>query len=54
MNREDAINQLKDQQDSTDTECAHCEADDIICELLESLGYKDVVEEYNKIDKWFA
>lgn len=31
----------------------HCEADMILCELLESLGYEKVVEEYNKINKYY-
>ena len=45
---------LKTQQESHDREHAHTTADDILCELLLDLGYKDVVEEYEKIDKWYA
>lgn len=54
ITKEEFIEQLKELQESDDTECAHCEADDILCELLISLGYQDVVDEYYKINKWYA
>ena len=50
----DAIKKLKELQLSTDTESAHSYADDVLCELLKNLNCKDVVEEYNKIDKWYS
>ena len=37
-----------------DTEMAHRQADEIICGLLEELGYQDIVDEYDKIYKWYA
>ena len=37
-----------------DEETAHSLADDLLCILLESLGYEKTVEEYNKIEKWYA
>jgi hypothetical protein len=37
-----------------DQECGHIAADDALCELLENLGFCDVVEAYRKIPKWFA
>lgn len=40
--------------DCGDTEIAHSDADDILCDLLSLLGYNEVVEEYNKIGKWYA
>lgn len=52
--REHAISRLKAAQESGDTECAHIEADDALCELLIDLGFKDVVDEWEKIHKWFA
>ncbi len=42
------------QSDRTDTERGHVEADNILCELLKELGYSDVVEEFEKIDKWYS
>lgn len=41
---------------SDDWESAHCEADSVLCELVEKycpFG-KEVVEEYDKIGKWYA
>jgi len=31
----------------------HSEADILLCELLNKLGYEKVVEEYNKIPKYY-
>lgn len=54
MTREEAINKLKILQGMGDKEIAHCNADDVICDLLKALGYEDVVKEYDEIDKWYA
>lgn len=54
MTREEAIRLLKVEQDNSDTESAHGNADDVLCDLLESLGYADVVAEYYKVEKWYA
>lgn len=54
MTREEAIQCLKDEQESGDTEIAHINADDVLCDLLKSIGYGDVVNEYEKIKKWYA
>jgi len=32
----------------------HVTADDLLCELLEQLGFKSVVDLYHKIDKWYS
>lgn len=32
----------------------HIAADHILCQLLDSLGYHEVVEAYDKIAKWYA
>jgi hypothetical protein len=37
-----------------DEEVAHCLADELLCNLLKELGYEDIVESFNKIDKWYA
>ena len=54
MTREEAINKLKVYQGDTDIEIAHSAADRVLTDLLTTLGYADVVAEYEKIDKWFA
>ena len=53
MTKEEAIEQLKSIE-SGDTEACHCIADDILCEFLRSLGYGDVVDEWDNVDKWYA
>lgn len=53
--RENAIAKLKEcQKKSFDEERAHYEADGVLCELLIALGYQDVVDEWGKVDKWYA
>ncbi len=42
------------QKNNTDPEKAHIIADDVLCVFLKSLGYELIVEEYNKIDKWYS
>ena len=54
VTREAAIVELKNWQTVTDSEAAHAEADDVICDLLRELGYGDVVDEYEKVDKWYS
>ncbi len=39
---------------NSDTEQGHIRGDEILCEILELLGHEEVVELYNKIDKWYA
>ena len=50
----EAIYQLKDLQESNDTESAHAEADGILCTVLKVLGHSELVEEYEKVEKWYA
>ena len=52
MKRKEAIDQLREIQEMANI--AHRLADDILCGLLHSLGYADVVAEYNKVGKWFG
>lgn len=49
-----AVERLRKWQQEGDYEMAHSEADAIICELLRTLGYDDVVEEWHKVGKWYA
>jgi len=56
MTRELAIQNLKQAQNVSDDdpEAAHMSADEVLCELLHSLGYEDVVEQWKLVDKWYA
>lgn len=48
------IKRLKQAQEIADVESAHEDADNVLCDLLKDLGYDRVVEEYNKVEKWYA
>mgnify|MGYP007101896075 FL=1 len=37
-----------------DAEMNQREADDILCDILRSLGYDDIVAAYDEIYKWYA
>lgn len=37
-----------------DSEYAHSRADELLCELLEDLGYGKIVELYSDVEKWYA
>lgn len=54
MTHDEAITKLRALQTASDPEAEHAEADDILCDLLVSLGYKDVVDEWEKVSKWYA
>ena len=50
----EVIEQLRELARSDDTEYAHIQADNILCDILENLGYKDIVDAYNDIPKYYA
>ncbi len=50
----EAVEQLKALEKSGDTEAVHKDADDILCEVLKALGCKEVVDAFEKLDKWYA
>jgi hypothetical protein len=49
----DELRKLREEH-GQDPEFAHGEADDILCKLLQFLGYTKVVREYRKIERWHA
>jgi len=55
MTKEEAIVKLKElQTNGEEPEDNHLEADGILCELLETLGFKEVTSEYEEIYKRYA
>ena len=54
MTREEAIKLLQVEQECDDPEGAHINADKILCEFLISLGYADVVAEWDKVKMWYS
>jgi hypothetical protein len=56
MTREEALERLSEVSEKLgdDPEAAHSQADMILCELLRSLGYGDVVDAWDDMEKWYA
>jgi len=57
LTREKALKELKEAQgfaEDYEFDSAHIMADTVLCDLLISLGYEDVVEEYYKVGKWYS
>lgn len=54
MSRDKALIKLRKLQKNEDIESAHCGADHVLCDLLGTLGFNDVVQEYHKVKKWYS
>lgn len=54
LEAQEAIVKLIIEQSNLDTEMAHVNADEAICALLSSIGYEDVVKEWEKVSKWYS
>lgn len=50
----ECLQELKAQQENDMTQEAHEEADRILCRFLTKIGYQTIVEEFEKIEKWYA
>lgn len=50
----EAIEKMKKCVNNDDTECGHIEADAVLCDVLTQLGYKELVDLYEKVKKWYA
>ena len=53
-NIEDYINRIRDLANNRDVEGTHIEADKILCEVLKTLEQSELVEEFEKLEKWYA
>lgn len=53
---EEYLNKLKKIQDKycNDTEVRHGKEDNLLCDLLNKLGFKKIVSAYSNSDKWYA
>lgn len=54
LNIEDYIDRIRALANNRDTEGTHIEADKILCEVLKTLGQGELVEEFEKLEKWYA
>lgn len=50
----EAVEKMKECVNNGDTEVAHIDADNILCDVLTQLGYKELVDLYEKVKKWYA
>ena len=50
----ETVERLEAIEKSGDTEGGHIEADDILCEVLKDLGCQEIVDAFEKLDKWYA
>ena len=48
------ISNLSKLTKNTNTESAHVKADDLLCDLLDLLGYNEVVSTYYSVPKWYS
>jgi len=48
------VEKMKACVENDDTEVAHGDADDLLCEFLRKLGYNELVEKYLEVNKWYA
>lgn len=49
-----AVKRMKAEIANGDFEAAHSNADEILCEVLEELGYTLLVKCYKNVGKWYA
>lgn len=54
MTYEQALVRMRAAKQIEDTEAAHLEADEILCQYLRELGATELVDLWNEIDKWYA
>jgi hypothetical protein len=52
--KDEFIKELKELSNDNDIEISHITADNILCKILSLLDCDEIVEEYDKISKWYA
>ena len=50
----EAIEKMKECVNNGDTEGAHINGDGVLGDVLTQLGYKELVDLYEKVKKWYA
>lgn len=54
MTPEQAAKRMQEIADEGDIEGGHKDADDLMCQILRTLGYGAMIEIYIELDKWYA
>ena len=55
--QEEILKKYKDKMSETkdkDEESGHIEANGVLCDLLDELGYGEITEIFNDLDKWYS
>lgn len=52
LDKLDAI--IDRQRGRSDKEEDHSQADTILCEFLRDIGYEDIADRFDKINKWYS
>ena len=45
---------MREIDEKNDTESSHWKQDELMCEILASLGYKEGVDIFNSTEKWYT
>ena len=54
MSPDDFAREMRYKSRKTDTEAAHGDMDDLMCNLLRELGYGEAVDVFENAVKWYA
>lgn len=54
MPADEAIKEMTNLLSINDPEISHSEADKILCKVLRESGYNELIDIYEKVDKWYA
>lgn len=54
MTPEEFCEKMKEFAGEYDKECAHIDADALMCDVLEQFGYKDGVEVFKNMPRWYS
>lgn len=54
MTEKDFTERMKNINELTDVEARHREADELLCQALRDLGYKEGLEIYDNMKMWYA
>ena len=50
----DAIKTLRKCQSCTDAEDAHAQADQALTDFIRAIGFPEIADEWDKVDKWYS
>lgn len=56
MSEDEALDRLRAimERYKGEYDCRHVDADELLCEVLRSLGYNELVDLYESFEKWYT